>query len=246
MKNQLSPKSVSTTGVNLVKKFEGLHKKMADGRIRSYRDPAGIWTIGYGHTKGVRSGQHITEEEANRFLIEDLEIAKRGVLRLVKVPLTQNQLDALVSWTFNLGEGNLSSSTMLKRLNAGRYDQVPSEMTKWHKARVNGVLTSLPGLVRRRAAEAAVFTMDNVAGDAAPLTGRVVPPPRNNALSSSRTILASTFAALALAVQQALELIEPLRTANPLFNQMWVWLALAGIFVTIYARVDDHLKAKNG
>jgi len=136
----------SDVGRELIKEFEGC-KQVA------YQDSVGVWTIGYGHTKDVYEGQLAIKKSCDRFLEEDLEEFEGYVDSYVKVPLTQNQFDALVAWTFNLGPGNLSKSTMLKKLNAGDYDAVPDEMRRWNKA--GGEV--LNGLVRRRDAEANLF-----------------------------------------------------------------------------------------
>jgi lysozyme len=137
---------ISQEGVNLIKHFEGC-------RLEAYKCPAGVWTIGYGHTKGVKEGDAIEQEAAEAFLIEDLEAFEQAVARLVKVPITQQQFDALVSFTFNLGAGNLAASTLLRKLNNYQYIEVPEQMMRWVKA--GGQV--LDGLVRRRAAEAALF-----------------------------------------------------------------------------------------
>jgi lysozyme len=110
-------------------------------------------TIGYGHTKDVRPGDVVTLTEAEKLLIEDLEWSESVVNNQVKVPLNQNQFDALVSFVFNVGSGNFGKSTLLKRLNAGRYDDVPHELKRWNK----GGGEVLPGLTRRREAETKLF-----------------------------------------------------------------------------------------
>lgn len=133
-------------GVELIRHFEGC-------RFDAYLCPAGVWTIGYGHTADVKEGDNIDQEAAEAFLIEDLETFEQAVTRLVEVPLTQQQFDALVSWTFNLGAGNLAESTLLKKLNNYQYAEVPEQMMRW--VRAGGKV--LEGLVRRRAAEAALF-----------------------------------------------------------------------------------------
>lgn len=136
----------SQEGVDLIKHFEGC-------RLEAYLCPSNVWTIGYGHTKGVKEGDTIDQEAAEAYLIEDLEEFERHVLRLVEIPLTQNQFDALVSWTFNLGPGNLKTSTLLNRINYGPLSDVPFQIQRW--TRSNG--TVLAGLVKRRAAEAALW-----------------------------------------------------------------------------------------
>lgn len=150
----------SDNAVELIKAFEGYHNARPDGTVSAYRCPAGKWTIGWGSTRGVRSGMNITRAEAERLLRRDMDECLAAVRRYIKVPLTVNQTDALVSFVFNLGEGNFRSSTLLRKLNAGDYDAVPTELAKWNKATVNGRKVALKGLTRRRAAEAALFTMD--------------------------------------------------------------------------------------
>ena len=141
-------RQINQEGLELVKHFEGL-------RTQAYRCPAGVWTIGYGHTDGVKPGMNITEEEAEEKLRQDLAEAGEQVERLVRVPLTENQFSSLVSFVFNAGAGNLQISTLLRRLNAGDYDAVPSELAKWVKATdpKTGKKVTLSGLVKRRAAE---------------------------------------------------------------------------------------------
>ena len=137
----------SENGIELIKEFEGR-------RLVAYQDSVGVWTIGYGHTKDVWEDRLIIKKTADRLLAEDLAEFEKYVDNLVEVPLTQNQFDALVAWTFNLGPTNLSESTLLKKLNAGDYDAVPFEMKRWNKA--GGEV--LEGLIRRREAEAALFS----------------------------------------------------------------------------------------
>lgn len=135
-------------GVALIKSFEGLS-------LNAYPDPATGGepvTIGYGHTGGVKMGQTITEAQADAYLRADLDRFEDAVSRLAPVT-TQNQFDALVSFTFNLGEGNLSSSTLLKKHNAGDYAGAKAEFVRWNKA--NGKV--MAGLTRRREAEADLY-----------------------------------------------------------------------------------------
>ena len=137
----------SEVGVELIKEFEGC-KQVA------YQDSVGVWTIGYGHTKDVYEGQLAIKKTIERWLQEDLEEFESYVSKLVKVELNQNQFDALVAWTYNLGPTNLKESTMLRKLNYGDYESVPDEMRRWNKA--GGEV--LNGLVRRRDAEANLFS----------------------------------------------------------------------------------------
>ncbi len=133
-------------GFNLIKEFEGL-------RLQAYKCPADRWTIGYGHTADVSANDVITEEEALSFLRQDVAESERAVNQYVHVPLTQNQFDALISFVFNLGVGNFRNSTLLKKINAGDNDGAAQEFGRWIHA--GGKV--LPGLVRRRGAERALF-----------------------------------------------------------------------------------------
>lgn len=157
-----SPTKISQTGIDLIKEFEGLE-------LKAYPDAVGVWTIGYGHTKTAVPGMVITEGEAEYLLKQDLVIFERCVQRYITVPLTQNQFDALVSFSFNLGCGSLQESTLRKKLNAGDYNGAANEFPRWNKA--GGKV--LRGLVRRREAERALFMGDGYIpsppGDAPPI-----------------------------------------------------------------------------
>ena len=136
----------SQEGLALIKKFEGC-------RLKAYRCSANVLTIGYGHTGGVKEDDTITQPEADKLLENDIAKFEEYVSDNVIVELKQYQFDALVAWTFNLGVGNLRSSTMLKKLNESDYDSVPSEMKRWNKAAGK----TLDGLIRRRKAEGLLF-----------------------------------------------------------------------------------------
>ena len=133
-------------GLALIKKFEGCE-------LKAYQCSAGVWTIGYGHTKDVVEGMEITQEQAEQMLVDELHEYESYIYKYVTVALSQNQFDALVSWVYNLGPANLSASTMLKVLNSGEYEDVPAQMKRWNKA--GGKV--LEGLIRRREAEACLF-----------------------------------------------------------------------------------------
>ncbi|WP_114413912.1 lysozyme [Kosakonia sp. AG348] len=142
---------ISDKGIALIKQFEGL-------RLTAYQDGVGVWTIGYGWTqpvdgKSIRAGMTIKEETAERLLRTGLVCYEGDVSKLVKVKLTQGQFDALVSFAYNLGARALSTSTLLKKLNAGDYRGAADEFLRWNKAG-GQVLT---GLTRRREAERALF-----------------------------------------------------------------------------------------
>ena len=135
----------SQAGIELIKEFEGF-------RCDAYLCPAGVWTIGYGHTKGVSPGDYVSRQRGEEMLKEDLAYFEDAVSDLIAVKLTQNEFDALVSFAFNCGAGALGESTLRKRLNAGepKCPVFQQELPKW----VNGANGPLSGLVRRRQAEA--------------------------------------------------------------------------------------------
>ena len=141
----MANRKLSQAGLNLIKQFEGC-------RLTAYKCSAGVWTIGYGHTSGVAAGQTITQAQADAYLQQDCEKFEKYVNNKTYVPITeqlnQNQFDALVSFTYNCGAGNL------KKLCAGRTAaQIAAAMPQYCKAAGK----KLAGLVRRRAAEVAFF-----------------------------------------------------------------------------------------
>jgi len=140
---------INAAGLSLIQQWEGL-------KLTAYKDVAGIWTIGYGHTSAAGSpsvtpGMTITKAEASRILQNDLAKFEARVERLVTVSLTENQFATLVSFDFNTGA--LHKSTLLKKLNKGDYNAVPAELAKW----VNAGGKKVQGLVNRRAAEAGLW-----------------------------------------------------------------------------------------
>lgn len=136
----------SQAGIDLIKSFEGC-------KLRAYQDSVGVWTIGVGHTRGVRQNDSCTQDEADELLHGDLLTAEEDIARLVKVPLTDNEHAALVSWVFNLGSANLFGSTLLKKLNKMDYAGAAAEFPRWNRA--GGQV--LAGLTRRRLAEKQLF-----------------------------------------------------------------------------------------
>ena len=139
------------SGLSLIKSFEGL-------RLKAYKCPAGVWTIGYGHTgKDVKPGMIITEEQAEEYLRQDLERFEKGVDDLVEVDINENQYSALVSLAYNIGLGNFKKSTLLKLINKGNQNEleaVHSQFKRW----VWAGSQILPGLQRRREAEFKLYS----------------------------------------------------------------------------------------
>ena len=148
--------NISQEGLSLIKKFEGCPTDN-DGNAVSYRCAANKATIGYGSLKykgkPVEDGMKITMQEAEDLLLHEMNEYEGYINDMVKVELNQNQFDALVSWVFNLGPSNLSSSTLLTRINNKDWKDVPNQIKRWNKA--GGQVRQ--GLVRRREAEALLF-----------------------------------------------------------------------------------------
>jgi lysozyme len=141
---------VSRAGIELVKRFEGLRRKAA-------RLADGGWTIGYGHTRSAREGAEVGPDEAEALLIYDLREVAEAVQAGVYTPLSQNQFDALCAFAFNIGLENFAGSAVLKRLNEGAYLQAAAGLELWRKAAFDGEDIVVDALVRRRAAEKALF-----------------------------------------------------------------------------------------
>jgi len=138
--------NVSTAGLSLIREFEGC-------KLEAYICPAGIPTVGVGHTKGVKLGDKITEAEALDLLREDVRWCERAIDESVNVSLTQNQYDALASFCFNVGAFAFASSTLVKKLNDGDKQGAADQFLRWNKAKGK----ELPGLTRRREAERSLF-----------------------------------------------------------------------------------------
>lgn len=149
---------ISKDGIALIKSFEGWYPK-------AYKDPVGVWTIGWGTTGDeARPGRTITKEQGEEFLRKDLLDEEAAVKRLVKVALTQPMFDALVSITYNMGQGNLAKSTLLKMVNRENFVGAAAQFARHNTARDRdtGEVSVLAGLTRRRLAEAALFLADDV------------------------------------------------------------------------------------
>ena len=138
--------TTSQTGIDLIKHYEGV-------RLHAYKCAAGVLTIGYGHTSGVYPNMVISMDKAEELLKKDLARFEKAVNLSVKVPLTQSQFDALVSFTYNVGEGALHRSTLLKYINTKQFHLVPHEFLRWNRS--GGHVMS--GLTKRRKSEATLF-----------------------------------------------------------------------------------------
>lgn len=138
----------SKQGLSLTESFEGC-------RLVAYQDSGGVWTIGYGHTKGVTQGMTCTQAQAEQWLLDDVADAAAAVNRLAHIAMSQEEFDALVDFTFNAGIGAFAGSTLLKLLNARDIEGAANEFDRWDL--IDGKV--IAGLLRRRQAERALFTL---------------------------------------------------------------------------------------
>lgn len=238
----------SAEGVALIKEFEGF-------RARAYLCPAGVPTIGYGTTKGVthedvRNGRAVSRDLADSYLRRDLAQFEAGVLRLCARTPTQPQFDAMVSLAYNIGLGGFERSTVLRAHNAGDGMAAARAFGLWNKSRVGGVLQVLPGLTRRRAAEAALYLTPAAAVGGAP---DVAPDAMPQAVEPERTMMASqinrasAIAGVTASVAAATEVIEVVNKAKAQADGLGDWLvpllllaAVSGAGWAIYERVRQR------
>jgi lysozyme len=183
--------NVTEEGLDLIRESEGF-------RRRAYRDAVGVWTIGYGHTSAagqpdVKAGDDISREEGEAILARDVAAFAEGVGRLVKRELSDAQFSALVSFAYNVGLGNFKSSGVLRAVNEGDFGAVPQRLAMWNKA--SGRV--LPGLVKRRAAEGALFAKGEVN-----VLPKPVEAPKGKPVTKSTTIWAAAVIAIVTLVNQ--------------------------------------------
>ena len=182
------PREISAAGYRLIKEFEGL-------RLRAYLCPAGVWTIGYGHTDGVREGQQIDEKQADKLLDRDLDRFEAFVEE--NAPgANDNEFAAMVSLAFNIGAAGFKKSTVLRLHNAGDKLGAARAFRMWNKATVGGQLTELPGLTRRRLAEEALYLTPASPVFQEQAMPQAVAPEKSAA--SSKTILTTAAASVSV------------------------------------------------
>jgi lysozyme len=225
---------VNENGLTLIRKFEGF-------RARAYRDAVGVWTIGYGHTSRagppqVKAGLVVTRARAAQILAKDVAMFAEGVAGLVTAVLNDNQFSALVSFAYNVGLGNFRKSSVLSAVNREDFEAVPRRLALWSRA--GGRV--LPGLVRRRAAEAALFAteVDSPEGGLVevlkPIVESTVEVAKGKPLNKSRTAWSAGFAGVLGAIQSFW-----LAHQQAIFFLLGLMLLAAALFI-IYER---HKKA---
>jgi lysozyme len=207
---------MSAAGLATVKEFEGL-------RLKAYKCPAAVWTIGYGHTSAagvpeVTPKLEVTKEECEAILKRDMKQYEDGVNKLVKVGLTQGQFDALVDFAYNAGVGALQKSTLLKRVNAGKFDEVPAEFMKWTK----GGGKELPGLVRRRRAEVELWRGLDAKAPVVTSQARLAPdqPQASKSIVQSKEANAAVAAGGLGTIAAVQEIMPMLREGGDVLNSL--------------------------
>jgi lysozyme len=259
---------LSANGLSLIKSFEGCLKPRPDGDLQAYRCPAGVWTIGHGCTVGVHEGMVVSKDTAAKMFARELGHFEIIVGRLVTVPLSQHEFDALVSFTYNCGEGALAGSTLLRELNAGRQHNVPGQLLRWTK----GGGRVLNGLVRRRKAEGALFLsgpalIEHEPSHYGPMpqaVEAVAGATATSVVKSSRTFWGSMAATLGLlgtkvlgwfgilseAAGQAETATSGLKPLTALLGQhaegVLLIVGVVGIAMAVFARFDAATEGKPG
>ena len=206
----------------LIKRFEGK-------RLRAYRCSAGVLTIGYGHTSAAGSpkvtpGMTISDKEANAIFDRDIERFAAKVEDLIKVELTDNQFGACVSLAFNIGIGGFSKSSVLRFINKHQFDNAADAFALWNKA--GGRV--LPGLVKRRAAEAALFQEDDVDEEDDVNTSRIPDAPEGKPATHSTTNIAAVATAAAGVSAAAKEVVD---NTHSVFSSGNIIMIVLGVIV---------------
>ena len=206
-------------------------------RLKAYRCPAGVPTIGWGHTGGVKMGDTCTQEQADAWFVEDLSEFTEGVRRALKRDASDNELGAMVSLAYNVGLAGFAKSTVLKRHNEGDRQSAARAFALWNKARINGVLQVVDGLTSRRAREAALYLSD----DPQPMPQEVEP---ESSLKKSPIAQASAAAVLATVLGTLSESTETGQAValalgiQPVYGVLLVVLWSGG--VSLYQRIKQR------
>jgi len=230
---------LSDAGLKFIEGWEGYEKKLPDGRCRSYRDKINgkldIWTCGYGCTEGVTGDTVWTQEEADAAFRRELRKHIDAVARMVTVEINQNEADALISMSYNIGSGGLSKSTVIRKLNAGDRQGAATAMLAWNKFGGKPV----KGLTARRHAEAALFLtpVEGEPDDQMPQTVTQPPAVSTGATVTAATVGTTSIAALASAppdisaISSWQSAVETLMNAATFFASKP--MAIAGVLVCI-------------
>jgi len=258
--------NLSGAGLAMICEFEGYHTALPDGGCTAYLCPAGVVTIGFGCTEGVKMGDVWTREQAEEALRRELATHEAAVNRLVTVDITQGQRDALISFSYNLGTGTLAKSTLLKKLNAGDPAGACDEFAKFNKAKVLNKksgkfeLATVRGLTIRRAKEAAMFASRD--GDAAeqPMMPQKVEVPKEP-WTPMQIVAATGTGATAVqtvpsmlpssskSAESALDVIAGIKSAGGAFSDFAAWavanpkIAVPGFLLVVLPLLLPYVQA---
>jgi GH24 family phage-related lysozyme (muramidase) len=216
--------NISDAGLDLIKRFEGYHDRLPDGSCRAYLCPAKVVTIGFGCTEGVKMGDVWTAEQAEAALRREIAKHEAAVVRLVTVELNQNERDALISFSYNVGSGALSRSTLLKKLNAGDRKGAAGQFKLWNK----GGGRVLRGLVDRRAREATLFMTPVDEPDTPAMPQKVEPSPEPFTARAKAT--AAALASTAATTVATTGIPAPPEITTQSIGNTGQWLSLGNSF----------------
>ncbi|AGF74733.1 phage related lysozyme [Bartonella australis AUST/NH1] len=216
-------RKISKDGIEELKKWEGL-------RLEAYKDIRGAWTIGYGHTDGVKEGDKITAQQAETLLKKDLTHFEQAVNEAVKVDLSDNQFAALVSLAFNIGAAAFKGSTLVKKLNSGDYDSVPEQLNRW----VYSGGKKLQGLINRRASEIGLWSRGSFVASQNVECGEPEPKQLHETREGKSAILAALGLLGSICLETAHQ-IQPLVENVSMMRYAFLILTFAGVGLGLLA-----------
>ncbi len=225
----------SERGIAVIKSFEAF-------RAVAYLDVAGVPTIGYGTTRGVKLGDTITEPQADARLREELREYEAAVERYASQAITQSQFDALCSFAYNVGIAGMRSSSVLKAHNRGDYQAAARAFGLWNKARVNGKLVPVAGLTRRRAAEAALYLQDAALVES-PATPEPVP---ERSMHASEINIASTVAGSTAGIAAVAQSVASVKQSADALGAWLVPVMLVAVVALCGYVVWQRLRQRDG
>lgn len=206
-------------------------------KLKAYRCPAGVPTIGWGHTRGVKMGDTCTQEQADAWFVEDLTEFTDGVKRVLKRDADDSELGAMVSLAYNIGLAGFKGSTVLKRHNEGDRQSAARAFALWNKARINGVLQVVDGLTARRAREAALYLSD----DDMPMPQTIEPESSLKSSPIAQASVAATAAAVLGTLTESTEtgqLVAAALGIQPVYGVLLAVLWSGG--VSLYQRMKQR------
>ncbi|WP_039761135.1 lysozyme [Bartonella queenslandensis] len=216
-------RKISQDGIEALKQWEGL-------RLEAYQDIAGVWTIGYGHTAGVKEGDIITKNQADTLLKEDLKGFEKTVYETIKVDLNDNQFAALVSLAFNIGVSAFKASTLVQKLNQGDYDSVPAQFHRW----VYSAGERAQGLINRRAAEIGLWSKGSFVASQG-VECAEVKPERLHKTREGKSAIVAGVGILGSTCSEAAHQIEPYVDSLNMMRYVFLALTLAGVCFGLWA-----------